>query len=129
VNAGRHSCAVIESGHSRYPVVDDREKVLGILLEICCARCEDERISISECCNAVFIPESKRLNVLLKGSAITITWPSWWMVCRPGSWPSDVLEQIVGDIGDEYDIDDELDVAAKMPVISGSRADAHRRVQ
>lgn len=116
--------AVIESGHSRFPVMDeDREKVLGILLAKDLLRMvheDEDHFDIKECLrNAVFIPESKRLNVLLKefranhnhmaivvdeyggvGGLVTI---------------EDVLEQIVGDIGDEYDLDDEADIAREDP--------------
>jgi magnesium and cobalt transporter len=112
--------AVIESGHSRYPVVDeDREKVLGILLAKDLLRMvnEDEaHFDIKECLrNAVFIPESKRLNVLLKEFRanhhhMAIVVDEYGSVAGLVTI-EDVLEQIVGDIGDEYDIDDELDVA------------------
>jgi hemolysin (HlyC) family protein len=112
--------AVIESGHSRYPVVDDdREKVLGILLAKDLLRTvhEDEaHFDIKECLrNAVFIPESKRLNVLLKEFRanhhhMAIVVDEYGSVAGLVTI-EDVLEQIVGDIGDEYDIDDELDIA------------------
>jgi magnesium and cobalt transporter len=63
---------VIESGHSRFPVVgEDRDEVAGILLAKDLLRffAEDEpaEFDIKECLRpAVFIPESKRLNVLLR---------------------------------------------------------------
>src|SRR5262245_52597645 len=63
---------VIESGHSRFPVVgEDRDEVVGILLAKDLLRyfAEDSAASfdIRECLRpAVFIPESKRLNVLLR---------------------------------------------------------------
>ncbi len=111
---------VIESGHSRYPVVDDdREKVLGILLAKDLLRTvheDDVHFDIKECLrNAVFIPESKRLNVLLKEFRATHHHMAI-VVDEYGTAAGlvtieDVLEQIVGDIGDEYDIDDELDIA------------------
>ncbi|MGD9843267.1 MAG: CBS domain-containing protein, partial [Steroidobacteraceae bacterium] len=61
--------AVIESGHSRFPVVgDDHEKVIGILLAKDLLRLmhdDEDHFDIKECLRgAVFIPESKRLNVL-----------------------------------------------------------------
>ncbi|MGE0114314.1 MAG: HlyC/CorC family transporter [Steroidobacteraceae bacterium] len=112
--------AVIESGHSRFPVVgDDREKVLGILLAKDLLRMvhEDEaHFDIKECLRkAVFIPESKRLNVLLKEfranhNHMAIVVDEYGGVAGLVTI-EDVLEQIVGDIGDEYDFDDELDIA------------------
>src|SRR5690606_36343963 len=63
---------VVESGHSRYPVIgDDRDQIIGVLLAKDLLRyfAEGTRSSfdIKECLRpAVFIPESKRLNVLLK---------------------------------------------------------------
>src|SRR5580658_8392185 len=63
---------VIESGHSRFPVMDDdRDDIVGILLakdllRLCVAG-ERERFDIREYMRpAVFVPESKRLNMLLK---------------------------------------------------------------
>ncbi|MGC3982159.1 MAG: transporter associated domain-containing protein [Steroidobacteraceae bacterium] len=112
--------AVIESGHSRFPVVDeDREKVLGIMLAKDLLRLvheDEEHFDIKECLrNAVFIPESKRLNVLLKEFRanhhhMAIVVDEYGGVAGLVTI-EDVLEQIVGDIGDEYDIDDELDIA------------------
>jgi len=112
--------AVIESGHSRFPVVDDdREKVLGILLAKDLLRMvheDEEHFDIKECLrSAVFIPESKRLNVLLKEfranhNHMAIVVDEYGGVAGLVTI-EDVLEQIVGDIGDEYDIDDELDIA------------------
>ncbi len=111
--------AVIESGHSRYPVVDDdREKVLGILLAKDLLRMvheDEDRFDIKECLrSAVFVPESKRLNVLLKEFRanhhhMAIVVDEYGGVAGLVTI-EDVLEQIVGDIGDEYDIDDELDI-------------------
>lgn len=111
---------VIESGHSRFPVIgDDRDKVVGVLLA------KDllgyfneggqEDFDIKECLRpAVFIPESKRLNVLLKEFRANHNHVAF-VVDEYGGVAGlvtieDVLEQIVGDIGDEYDIDDDLDI-------------------
>src|SRR6185369_10999080 len=67
---------VIESGHSRFPVMDeDREKIVGILLAKDLLRLaaqdarteEESEFDIKEFMRpAVFVPESKRLNVLLR---------------------------------------------------------------
>jgi magnesium and cobalt transporter len=112
--------AAIESGHSRFPVVDDdREKVLGILLAKDLLRTvheDEDHFDIKECLrHAVFIPESKRLNVLLKEfranhNHMAIVVDEYGSICGLVTI-EDVLEQIVGDIGDEYDIDDEQDIA------------------
>jgi magnesium and cobalt transporter len=107
---------VIESGHSRFPVVgEDRDEVAGILLAKDLLRffVEDEpaEFDIKECLRpAVFIPESKRLNVLLKEFRATHNHMAI-VVDEYGGVSGlltieDVLEQIVGDIGDEYDIDE-----------------------
>ncbi|MCQ9617170.1 CBS domain-containing protein [Paenalcaligenes niemegkensis] len=105
---------IVETGRSRFPVYeDDRDNIVGILLA------KDLLLSIANPTidlrplvrPAVFIPETKRLNVLLHefrssrnhiaividehgGTAGLITM-------------EDVLEQIVGDIEDEYDEDEE----------------------
>jgi magnesium and cobalt transporter len=107
---------VIESGHSRFPVVgEDRDEVAGILLAKDLLRffVEDDRdaFDISECLRpAVFIPESKRLNVLLKEFRVSHNHMAI-VVDEYGGVSGlltieDVLEQIVGDIGDEYDVDE-----------------------
>jgi magnesium and cobalt transporter len=107
---------VIESGHSRFPVVgEDRDEVAGILLAKDLLRffVEDEpaEFDIKECLRpAVFIPESKRLNVLLKEFRLTHNHMAI-VVDEYGGVAGlltieDVLEQIVGDIGDEYDVDE-----------------------
>ncbi len=111
---------VIESGHSRFPVVgEDRDKITGILLAKDLLRVayehEDGHFDIKECLrNAVFVPESKRLNVLLKEfkashNHIAIVVDEYGGIAGLVTI-EDVLEQIVGDIGDEYDIDDELNI-------------------
>jgi magnesium and cobalt transporter len=107
---------VIESGHSRFPVVgEDRDEVAGILLAKDLLRyfAQDGRaqFDIRECLRpAVFIPESKRLNVLLKEFRVSHNHMAI-VVDEYGGVSGlltieDVLEQIVGDIGDEYDVDE-----------------------
>ena len=108
--------AVIESGHSRFPVVgEDRDEVVGILLAKDLLRyfAQDggSQFDIRECLRpAVFIPESKRLNVLLKEFRVSHNHMAI-VVDEYGGVSGlltieDVLEQIVGDIGDEYDVDE-----------------------
>jgi magnesium and cobalt transporter len=108
--------AVVESGHSRFPVVgDDRDEIAGILLAKDLLRFYAEGgaddFDIRECLRpAVFIPESKRLNVLLKEFRVSHNHMAI-VVDEYGGVAGlltieDVLEQIVGDIGDEYDVDE-----------------------
>jgi magnesium and cobalt transporter len=111
---------VIESGHSRFPVIgEDRDQIAGILLAKDLLRYFAEGgkddFDIKECLRpVVFIPESKRLNVLLKEFRISHHHMAI-VVDEYGGVSGlvtieDVLEQIVGDIGDEYDVDDDLDI-------------------
>jgi magnesium and cobalt transporter len=107
---------VIESGHSRFPVVgEDRDEVIGILLAKDLlrffAQADSGEFDIRECVRpAVFIPEAKRLNVLLKEFRVSHNHMAI-VVDEYGGVSGlltieDVLEQIVGDIGDEYDVDE-----------------------
>jgi magnesium and cobalt transporter len=111
---------VIESGHSRFPAIgDDRDQIVGVLLAKDLLRYFTEGgqkdFDIKECLRpAVFIPESKRLNVLLKEFRANHNHMAF-VVDEYGGVAGlvtieDVLEQIVGDIGDEYDVDDDLDI-------------------
>jgi magnesium and cobalt transporter len=112
--------AVIEAGHSRYPVIgEDRDQVVGILLAKDLLRyfVDGGRSSfdIKEVLRPVaFIPESKRLSELLKEFRashhhMAIVVDEYGGVSGLVTI-EDVLEQIVGDIGDEYDTDDDLDI-------------------
>jgi magnesium and cobalt transporter len=112
--------AVIESGHSRFPVIgEDRDQIIGILLAKDLLRYFMEGgkddFDIKECLRpVVFIPESKRLNVLLQEFRVSHHHMAV-VVDEYGGVSGlvtieDVLEQIVGDIGDEYDVDDDLDI-------------------
>jgi magnesium and cobalt transporter len=108
---------VVKSAHSRFPVVgDSRDQVVGILLAKdllrYCAAHNGERFDLREILRpAVFIPESKRLNVLLKEfrdsrNHIAIVVDEYGGVCGLLTI-EDVLEQIVGEIDDEHDIDED----------------------
>ena len=107
---------VIETAHSRFPAVDgDRDHVVGILLAKDLLRlCGGEEVDLRDQLRpAVFIPESKRLNVLLKEfrasrNHIAIVVDEYGGVAGLVTI-EDVLEQIVGDIEDEYDYDEAED--------------------
>src|SRR5579872_534374 len=111
---------VVESGHSRFPVMDeDRDDIVGILLAKDLLRlCNDgarERFDIREFMRpAVFVPESKRLNVLLKefrGSRnhMAIVVDEYGGVAGLVTI-EDVIEQIVGEIDDEFDVEDDQNI-------------------
>ena len=82
----------------------------------------------------MFIPESKRLNVLLKEFRashhhMAIVVDEYGGVSGLVTI-EDVLEQIVGDIGDEYDVDDDLDIRKEGERQFTVKAQTpHRRVQ
>ncbi|KAF0103246.1 MAG: hypothetical protein FD187_478 [bacterium] len=107
---------VIETAHSRFPAVDgERDHVVGILLAKDLLRlCNGEEVNLREQLRpAVFIPESKRLNVLLRDfrasrNHIAIVVDEYGGVAGLVTI-EDVLEQIVGDIEDEYDYDEAED--------------------
>ena len=107
---------VIEAAHSRFPVVDgDRDRILGILLAKDLLRLQiEENFDLRDWLRpAVFIPESKRLNVLLREFRVSRNHMAI-VVNEYGGVAGlvtieDVLEQIVGDIEDEYDFDEAHD--------------------
>ncbi len=108
---------ILESGHSRFPVIgDSRDEVVGILLAKDLLRLSSaagkEHFNVREILRpAIFIPESKRLNVLLKEfrasrNHMAIVVDEYGGVAGMVTI-EDVLEQIVGEIEDEHDIDDD----------------------
>ena len=107
---------VIETAHSRFPVIEDNKNdVIGILLAKDLLRYyAGEEFEVRDMLRpAVFIPESKRLNVLLKEfrsnrNHIAIVVDEYGGVAGMVTI-EDVLEQIVGDIEDEYDYDEDED--------------------
>jgi magnesium and cobalt transporter len=107
---------VIETAHSRFPVTDgDKDNILGILLAKDLLRYyAGEEFDVREMLRpAVFVPESKRLNVLLRDfrsnrNHIALVVDEYGGVCGMVTI-EDVLEQIVGDIEDEYDFDEDED--------------------
>jgi magnesium and cobalt transporter len=105
---------VIETAHSRFPVIDrDRDHVIGILLAKDLLRyyAGEEEFNVREMLRpAVFVPESKPLNVLLREfrknrNHMAIVVDEYGGVAGLVTI-EDVLEQIVGDIEDEYDFDE-----------------------
>jgi magnesium and cobalt transporter len=108
--------AVIESGHSRFPVLgENRDEVVGILLAkdlLRYANTAAQKFNIRDLLRpAVFVPESKHLDKLLQDFRRTHNHMAI-VVDEYGAAAGlvtieDVLEQIVGEIEDEYDIDDE----------------------
>ncbi|MBL0143649.1 MAG: CBS domain-containing protein [Betaproteobacteria bacterium] len=107
---------VIETTHSRFPVFEEnRDNVIGILLAKDLLRFYAEsEFNVREMLRpAVFVPESKRLNVLLKEfranrNHIAIVVDEYGGVAGLVTI-EDVIEQIVGDIEDEYDFDETED--------------------
>ncbi len=107
---------VIETAHSRFPVVDgDRDNVIGILHAKELLRLYvDDDLDVRDLLRpAVFVPESKRLNVLLRDfrvnrNHLAIVVDEYGGVAGLVTI-EDVLEQIVGDIEDEFDFDEESD--------------------
>jgi magnesium and cobalt transporter len=106
---------VAESAHSRYPVIgEDRTEVIGILLvkDLLLHSLKDRSKIVRDVMRpALFVPESKRLNVLLREFRATRSHMAI-VVDEYGAAAGlvtieDVLEQIVGEIEDEHDFGDE----------------------
>jgi magnesium and cobalt transporter len=102
---------IIESGHSRFPVVgEDKDEVRGILLakDLLQLVVGDDVPALADLLRpAVIIPESKRLNVLLREFRVSKNHMAL-VVDEYGGVSGlitieDVLEEIVGDIDDEHD--------------------------
>jgi magnesium and cobalt transporter len=120
---------VIEAAHSRFPVTDgDKDNIIGILLAKDLLRYyAGEEFNVRDMLRpAVFVPESKRLNVLLRDfrsnrNHIALVVDEYGGVAGMVTI-EDVLEQIVGDIADEYDFDEDEDNIIRQN-------DAHWRVK
>lgn len=111
---------VTETSHSRFPVIDDdRDDVIGILLAkdllTAVVTAGEFKFDLRELLRpAVFIPESKRLNVLLREfrarrNHMAIVVDEYGGVAGIVTIEN-VLEQIVGEIEDEHDIDDDAPI-------------------
>jgi len=118
--AQRILSVAINSGHSRFPVLDaDGEKVVGILLAKDLLRFYTlgayARFELREWMRKpLFVPESKRVNVLLKElrsgrNHMAIAIDEYGSVAGLVTM-EDVIEQIVGEIDDEFDTEDEKNI-------------------
>ena len=113
---------VVQTAHSRFPVMEGkRDNIIGVLLAKdllrCLAQKEDDLRGMMR--PAVFVPESKRLNVMLRDfrvnrNHIAIVIDEYGGVAGMITI-EDVLEQIVGDIEDEHDIEEDDDNITPMP--------------
>jgi magnesium and cobalt transporter len=107
---------IISTAHSRFPVIDqNRDDVIGVLLAKDLLRhYAGEDFNVREMLRpAVFVPEAKRLNVLLREfrasrNHMAIVIDEYGGVAGLVTI-EDVLEQIVGEIEDEYDFDEASD--------------------
>lgn len=108
---------VVESGHSRFPVVgEDTDEITGILMAKDLLNYfsdqENSEFNIKDMMRrAIYVPESKRLNVLLREfrsnrNHMAIVIDEYSGVAGLVTM-EDVIEEIVGEIVDEHDIDDE----------------------
>lgn len=104
---------IIESGHSRFPVEGEhQDEIIGILLAKDVLNTDETHFNLSNILRPViFVPESKRLNTLLKEfkqthNHMAIVADEYGGIAGLATI-EDVLEQIVGDIEDEYDLDEE----------------------
>ncbi|MBT8114507.1 MAG: CBS domain-containing protein [Arenicella sp.] len=108
---------MVESGHSRFPVVDnERDQIIGMLMAKDLLKYFDDekkpRFNLRDLTRpVVFVPESKRLNVLLRDfrenrNHMAVVVDEYGSVAGLVTI-EDVLEQIVGDIEDEHDIEEE----------------------
>ncbi len=106
---------VIETAHSRFPVIeDDRSEVVGVLLakDLLPYVLKNQSVKVEKIMRpTVIVPESKRLNVLLKEFRATKNHMAI-VVDEYGATAGlitieDVLEQIVGEIEDEHDAEEE----------------------
>jgi magnesium and cobalt transporter len=113
------SC-IVESAHSRFPVIgENRDDIEGVILAkdmlIFFANEEHRALDLREYMRqAVFIPESKRLNVLLKDfrsnrNHMAVVVDEYGGVAGLVTI-EDVLEEIVGEIEDEHDVEEDSNI-------------------
>jgi len=107
---------ISDSGHSRFPVIgENRDEIVGVLLAKDLLRYVDvekrKEFDIKDVLRkTIFVPESKRLNILLKEfrasrNHMAVVVDEYSGVAGLVTI-EDVLEQIVGDIDDEHDVED-----------------------
>ena len=105
---------VIESGHSRYPVINEKKKkVEGILLakDLLPLLSINEEVNLDSIMrNAKVVPETKRADSLLEEfkkdkSHLAVVIDEYGEICGLVTI-EDILEELVGEIEDEHDIDD-----------------------
>ncbi|NND82950.1 MAG: CBS domain-containing protein [Gammaproteobacteria bacterium] len=108
---------MVESGHSRFPVVDnERDQIIGMLMAKDLLKYFDDekkpKFNLRDLTRpVVFVPESKRLNVLLQDfrknrNHMAVVVDEYGSVAGLVTI-EDVLEQIVGEIEDEHDIEED----------------------
>jgi len=111
---------IVESGHSRFPVIgENKDDVIGVLLAKdvlrFTARSNNDEFDITKLSRTVVTtPESKRLNILLKEfrsnrNHMAIVFDEYGGVAGLVTI-EDVLEEIVGEIDDEHDTDEDLNI-------------------
>lgn len=111
---------IIESGHSRFPVInEDKDHVIGVILAKDMLRYagsdKEADFTLNDILRpATFTPESKRVNVLLKEfrtarNHMAVVLDEYGGVCGLVTI-EDVLEEIVGEIDDEHDSEDDVDI-------------------
>ena len=105
---------VIESGHSRYPVINEKKKkVEGILLakDLLPLLSNNEEVNLDSIMrDAKVVPETKRADSLLEEfkkdkSHLAVVIDEYGEICGLVTI-EDILEELVGEIEDEHDIDD-----------------------
>ena len=108
---------VVETAHSRFPVIgEDKDEVLGILhaQDLLKYTLNPEQFNLSAVLrSAVFVPESKPLNLLLKEfreqrNHMAIVVDEYGGTSGLVTF-EDIIEQIIGDIEDEFDEDESAD--------------------
>lgn len=112
----------IQTSHSRFPVVgENRDDVIGVLLakDLLPLYRQPETSLMALLRPATFVPETKRLNELLREFRVSRNHMAIIVDEYGGvsglATIEDVLEQIVGDIEDEYDFDEDADNILPVP--------------